>query len=75
MDPAFTELEESFFREGDTLSAVPEEILDSPSWSMPVNLVSIPINVTARIDVASYYASLAVTIESDECSGGVEAAA
>jgi hypothetical protein len=66
---AFSELEEAFFREGDEMSKAAE--------SAVVIAEVIDISSRAHVEVAvdaEYYASIAVWIEADECSG-LEAAA
>lgn len=73
MEPAFTEIEESFFAEGDAMSAIPEEILPEPS-AIPEEITELITRPYERAaEIASYYASLA--IESDAASGGFEVAA
>ena len=73
MEPAFSPLEESFFAVGDAMSAIPEEILPDLS-GIPEQILDGDTRPYERAaELASYYASLA--IESDEASGGFEAAA
>lgn len=64
---AFSDLEEAFFREGDEMSAAVES-------AVPIAEV---IDISSRMVIcdADYYASIAVTIEADEVSGGFEVAA
>jgi len=83
MEPGFSALEESFFAEGDALSAIPEEIFDgaaSYAWSAPLPALPFdpPPSAVQAIEAegsAPYYASLHLTIEADEISGGFDAAA
>ena len=75
MDAAFTELEESFFAEGDAMSAVPEEIPPDVS-GIPDEIIDPDSNTRPyerAAEIASYYASLA--IESDILSGFLNPAA
>jgi len=62
----FSELEEAFFREGDELSAAVED------GSVATSVIDLSSRLLAADE---YYASIAVTIESDEISGGFEVAA
>ena len=67
MGATFSDLEEAFFREGDEMSAAADS-------AMPIAEV-IDISSRMMISDAEYYASIAVTIEADEVSGGFEVAA
>jgi hypothetical protein len=64
VDAAFSELEEAFFREGDEMSATAEAAV-----------VAEVIDLSSRVIDADDYASIAITIEADEVSGGFEVAA
>ena len=60
-------LEEAFFREGDRMSLEADGVVEG-------ELIELSSRALAPVD-ADYYASIAVTIESDSISGGFEVAA
>jgi len=70
---AFSAVEESFFAEGDALSAIPEEIVDCEpyAWSRPSPIMVVAPE--APVEAAGYYASLHLTVEADEVSGELAA--
>lgn len=62
-----SEVEEAFFREGEQMSLDAEGVV-------AVSVIDLSSRILAAVD-AEYYASIALTIEADEVSGGFEAAA
>jgi len=64
----FSELEQAFFREGDQLSEAAEHGV------VVAEVIELSSRAIAPTDL-DYYASMALTVEADTCSGGFEAAA
>lgn len=75
MDPAFSELEEAFFREGEEICARNAAAAEGAVVGEVIEISSHVVGRDSGPEDPDYYASLALTIETDEVSGGFEVAA